>query len=74
MLSRRTPMAAEHDDGRELLLRLVGSCVALARLAGGVIRDVQRGRELGGEGTLGASLKDAADDRSVTRAVGVGVR
>jgi phosphoribosylglycinamide formyltransferase-1 len=65
VLSRRTPMAAEHDDGRELLLRLVGSCVALARLAGGVIRDVQRGRELGGEGTLGASLKDAADDRSV---------
>ena len=57
-------MQSSAEDGRELLTKLVASCVSLAALAGGVIRDVQRGRELGGDESLGASLKDAADTRS----------
>lgn len=55
-------MAAQ--DGRELLCDIVGACVQLVKLAGGVIRAVQRDRESSGDVSLGANLKDASDDRS----------
>ena len=63
-------MATAEGDGRALLARLLQSCAELAHLAGETIRAVQREREQaeggggGGSAALGATLKDAGDDRS----------
>ena len=63
-------MATVEGGGRALLVRLLQSCAELAHLAGETIRAVQREREQpqggggGGSAALGATLKDAGDDRS----------
>lgn len=63
-------LASEGPGGSVQLSELLASCVAAAADAGAVIREVQRAREAGGQGQLGATLKDADDPRSALTLAG----